>query len=129
MPHTRKEHTFVILFGCIICLALTLLTFGIMIPYWWHHRTSLIFLKLQCCISIAGAMSIFIYAIRTPNNEVSLSSYTRVLKEVRKKHQRSGYVYSNHGYCYACTILFLYVHNNTHGLNTHTHYVDVLQGS
>lgn len=65
-------HT-VVLVGCVCCLVQTMFTLFLLLPYWWHHRTCLIFLKLQCCTATSGAMGVFIYAVRDSVPKVTLN--------------------------------------------------------
>ena len=65
LPLSLSDHYHtVVLAGCVCCLVQTVFTLFLLLPYWWHHRTCLIFLKLQCCTATSGAMGVFIYAVR-----------------------------------------------------------------
>ncbi|KAJ9586827.1 hypothetical protein L9F63_019579, partial [Diploptera punctata] len=65
VPHSVPQHYHtIVLVGCVCCLVQTMFTLFLLLPYWWHHRTCLIFLKLQCCTATSGAMGVFIYAVR-----------------------------------------------------------------
>ncbi|KAJ8867603.1 hypothetical protein PR048_031405 [Dryococelus australis] len=59
----REPHQ-VVLLGCVFCLLQTVFTLLLLLPYWWRHRSCIIYLKLQCCTATSGAMGIFIYAVR-----------------------------------------------------------------
>ena len=77
-PHSVPQHYHtVVLVGCVCCLVQTMFTLLLLLPYWWHYRTCLIFLKLQCCTATSGAMGVFIYAVRDsiPNVSIKLSYY------------------------------------------------------
>lgn len=51
--------------GCICCLVQSLVAISLLLPHWWRHRTCVVFLKIQCCLSVLGAMSIFIYSVHS----------------------------------------------------------------
>ncbi|XP_023315669.1 uncharacterized protein LOC111693875 isoform X2 [Trichogramma pretiosum] len=42
--------------------------------FWWHNRTWLNFLKIQCCVAIVAAMATFIYALHSdvPKDNLSI---------------------------------------------------------
>ncbi|XP_063236742.1 uncharacterized protein LOC134539008 [Bacillus rossius redtenbacheri] len=59
----REPHR-VVLLGCACCLLQTVGTLLLLLPYWWRHRSCIVYLKLQCCTATSGAMGVFIYAVR-----------------------------------------------------------------
>nr|CAD7201608.1 unnamed protein product [Timema douglasi] len=61
---TMENYHLVVLLGFVFCLLQTMLTLLLLLPYWWRHRSCLIYLKLQCCTATSGAMGVFIYAVR-----------------------------------------------------------------
>jgi hypothetical protein len=74
---SERYHT-VVLVGCVCCLVQAMFTLFLLLPYWWHHRTCLIFLKLQCCTATSGAMGVFIYAVRDSVPKVRLATFVLV---------------------------------------------------
>ncbi|KAL0272241.1 UNVERIFIED_CONTAM: hypothetical protein PYX00_005296 [Menopon gallinae] len=60
----KESDHFVVIIGCGSCLVQSILTLFLLLPYWWRHKTCLVFLKMQCCLAISGAMSIFIYSVQ-----------------------------------------------------------------
>nr|CAD7568769.1 unnamed protein product [Timema californicum] len=61
---TVENYHLVVLLGFVFCLLQTMFTLLLLLPYWWRHRSCLIYLKLQCCTATSGAMGVFIYAVR-----------------------------------------------------------------
>ncbi|KAJ4440133.1 hypothetical protein ANN_08271 [Periplaneta americana] len=81
LPLSVSEHYHtVVLVGCVCCLVQTMFTLFLLLPYWWHHRTCLIFLKLQCCTATSGAMGVFIYAVRDSVPKTSFPYVTTSLE-------------------------------------------------
>lgn len=72
--------------GCGSCLVQSILTLCLLLPYWWRHKTCLVFLKMQCCLAISGAMSIFIYSVQYSVPKVR--SWPQVSPEVPAAVQR-----------------------------------------
>ncbi|KAK6637504.1 hypothetical protein RUM44_007924 [Polyplax serrata] len=65
VPANSKESKhFVVLIGCGCCLIQSLLTLCLLLPYWCRRKTCLVFLKMQCCLATACAMSVFIYSVQ-----------------------------------------------------------------
>ncbi|KAK9512682.1 hypothetical protein O3M35_001054 [Rhynocoris fuscipes] len=70
----------VVIIGCTCCLIQSLLALVLLLVRWWYRKTCLLFLKLQCCTSVAAIMSIFIYTSRcTPSQNTY--TYTTILME------------------------------------------------
>ncbi|XP_021915638.1 adhesion G protein-coupled receptor B2-like isoform X2 [Zootermopsis nevadensis] len=76
---SEQYHT-VVLVGCVCCLVQAMFTLFLLLPYWWHHKTCLIFLKLQCCTATSGAMGVFIYAVRDSVPKASFPYVTTSLE-------------------------------------------------
>ncbi|XP_065172081.1 adhesion G protein-coupled receptor B3-like [Atheta coriaria] len=53
----------VILVGCASCSLLNAIAVVILVCYWLRRRSCLVFLKLQCCLSLLASMLVFIYAL------------------------------------------------------------------
>ncbi|BES95586.1 Hypothetical protein NTJ_08396 [Nesidiocoris tenuis] len=64
----------VVLIGCTCCLVQSLLAFVLLLLRWFHRKTCLLFLKLQCCASAAAAMCLFIYCARFPPSTFAFPS-------------------------------------------------------
>ncbi|XP_014245843.1 uncharacterized protein LOC106664542 isoform X2 [Cimex lectularius] len=61
----------IVLIGCTSCLVQSLLAFVLLLARWWHRKTCILFLKLQCCVSVSLIMCIFMYSAR-----INLPKYT-----------------------------------------------------
>ncbi|XP_066581227.1 uncharacterized protein [Prorops nasuta] len=70
----KKEQTvFIVLCGCGSCAAQCILSLIIVGIFWWKNPTWLNFLKIQCCLAIAGAMAVFMFAAYSNLPESSYS--------------------------------------------------------
>lgn len=63
VPPPPSNKQILLILGCFCCLLLTTFSVLILLIYWSLRRSCLIFLKVQCCASIIGAMLTFIYAL------------------------------------------------------------------
>ncbi|KAK9878679.1 hypothetical protein WA026_023126 [Henosepilachna vigintioctopunctata] len=66
-------HKFVVMLGCSICFILSTASGVVLLVHWSKNRTCLLFVKLQCCFSVAGAMMVFIVALATAENNQTAS--------------------------------------------------------
>ncbi|KAF6206427.1 hypothetical protein GE061_017660 [Apolygus lucorum] len=71
----------IVLIGCTCCLVQCLLAFVLLLLRWFHRKTCLLFLKLQCCASVAATMCIFIYCARFPPSPYGFPSLN-ILTEI-----------------------------------------------
>ncbi|EEB10186.1 conserved hypothetical protein [Pediculus humanus corporis] len=63
-PVAKDGENLIVLIGCGCCLVQSLLTLCLLLPYWCRRKTCLVFLKMQCCLATACAMTVFMYSIR-----------------------------------------------------------------
>ncbi|GLV32325.1 uncharacterized protein CBL_00964 [Carabus blaptoides fortunei] len=76
----RASYQLVVLLGCVCCLVQSLVTMGVLLLYWWYHRSSLVYLKVQCCAATVGAMAVFTYALCNDLPRESFAYITTLLE-------------------------------------------------
>lgn len=70
----------IVIAGCSISLLLTTISGAAVIYHWFQKKSCILFIKCQCCVSLSGAISVFIAAHLTSKDE-ALIMYIRILLE------------------------------------------------
>uniref|UniRef100_A0ABD2X454 Uncharacterized protein n=1 Tax=Trichogramma kaykai TaxID=54128 RepID=A0ABD2X454_9HYME len=70
----NASRNFIVIVGCGSCLLQCSISLVVIMAFWWHNRTWLNFLKIQCCVAILAAMATFIYALHldVPKDNLSI---------------------------------------------------------
>lgn len=58
----NSSNGLVVVSGCSLCLVLVFVANFLLLLEWIQNRTSILYLKIQCCTSIMGAMIVFVFA-------------------------------------------------------------------
>lgn len=69
-----KFKEYVVTVGCSLCLIMIFSTTFMLISYFFIRQSCIIFLKIQCCVSLLCGIAIFLYANNFDLSEVIINS-------------------------------------------------------